>query len=317
MMTFRKFTIVNMSVVSLIMTLLFTVNFVVDPYNFNNIFDFDFRKNVISKSKNYRLWKLSDLSRKSKSYVILGDSRSGNLEEVYFERLGVEGFYNLGYGGGTLSEAIDSFWIAAGNNKLEKVIFGVPFSLFNESNNLNLLLEAEDVMDNPFKYYLSSFTFSASYMNVYDKYIGRVAQEVPPMNKEAFWRHQLEGVTNGYYSTYVYPDRSLMKLKEISEYCAEMGIEFIFFIPPTHVDLQSRVADFSLTREYSLYKDDLCKIANVIDFDYLNKVTASKDNFTDPYHFNEKIAIKIVEEIVNDTQFFSKRCEIKEVDPII
>ncbi len=238
---------------------------------------------------------------------LLGDSRSDSLKTENFAKNGVFDFYNFSYGGGNLYEAIDSFWFATKYTKLKRVIIGAPFNIFNESNSMNLTIEANTLINNPIKYYLNLFIFQVSILNIYDKYGSKLNLEEPGVSKEEFWKSQLGDVTKGFYRKYKYPDKLLKRLKEITDYCKQNDIQLQFYIPPTHTDLQHKVDAYQLRKEYIQYKKDLAGLGEVIDFDYPNEVTSNRDNYNDPYHFNQNIAEKIVDEILQNTQNFSKR----------
>ncbi|KHD05801.1 hypothetical protein PN36_02805 [Candidatus Thiomargarita nelsonii] len=257
---------------------------------------------------NYRLYKMAEFSQNTHNFIMLGDSRSDDLKIQFFYENDIQNFYNFSYGGGTLYEVIDTFWFATKYIKLERVIIGIPFNIFNESNKVNFTKEANLLIDTPIKYYLNFFIFKASLFNLYSKYMGgNLNLERPPMNKKEFWKHQLGLVTKSFYEKYRYPTHLLLKLSEVSNYAKTNNIKLQFFIPPVHVDLQNKVDEYHLRDEYIRYKKDLASLSEVIDFDIINSITRNRDNFSDPYHFNPKIARDIVYEILNNKETFSHR----------
>ena len=111
-----------------VLVLIIITNYIVDPFNRNNYFDFKLHKDQISFTMNDRLYKMIEFKNNPGKHHI-GDSRSRSLKSEYFEMYGVKNMYNFGYGGGSLYEVIDSFWYATSLTKLETVIIGIPFNI--------------------------------------------------------------------------------------------------------------------------------------------------------------------------------------------
>ncbi len=287
------------------------VNSIVDPFNHNRMFDLHLAKDKVSYPLNYRLYKLIEFRNSPRSNIVLGDSRSGNLKPEYFNRFGISDVYNFAYGGGTLSEVIDTFWYAAGVTKLDRVVMGIPFNIFNEAGSIhgNLVAEAQMLIENPSTYYLNEFILRASFMNINHKMTGQAPRnEKPPMDQDEFWARQLSADVIGiFYARYRYPDRLLLKLKDIAGYCRLHGIRLVLFIPPTHTSLQNKIREYGLTAQHEQYLNDLRSISEVVDFDYPNRITEDRSNFTDPFHSNGAIAEKVVQELVQNTSTFSRR----------
>lgn len=67
---------------------------------------------------------------------------------------------------------------------------------------------------------------------------------------------------------------------------------------PNHIDLQNKIKEFHLEKEYEIYKIDLISLNTlVLDFNFENSMTINKQNFGDPFHFNsifEKIIINVI-----------------------
>ena len=98
-----------------------------------------------------------------------------------------------------------------------------------------------------------------------------------------------------------------MELVNISDYCKKNNINLVFFIPPTHIDLQEQVKYFSLQKEENKFKNDLHNIAKTYDFDYSNKLTVNKNNFSDPFHLNKELFSLILNDLfINENPKYSK-----------
>jgi len=88
------------------------------------------------------------------------------------------------------------------------------------------------------------------------------------------------------------------KIEEIAAWCDREGIQLLFFVPPTIVEMQHRIAEFGVADVNQAYRGRLAKLAPVIDLDFDNALTRDLQNFKDAYHFNSKVARAIVAELV-------------------
>lgn len=288
--------------------LVFCFNYVVDPFNKNEMFALDLPKSTISMKMSYPLFKILEYTRDPKPTIVLGDSRAMALSDALFVEAGANDTYNFAFGGGTLPEAIDTFWFAVNNAELARVIFCIPFNLLSEYNAKNRFRAAESLGKSEMAYYFSSFVTKASVFNLIKRFTGvSMKDEKPRVEKDAFWESQLGENTAMYYGNWTWSTRHFADLKKIVDYCEENGIELLFILPPSHTDLQKKISEYALDDEYLGYKKELRKLGAVIDYDFDNQVTSNKENFLDPYHFNRDIAGKIVNQIVgapaNDTEF--------------
>lgn len=286
-------------IIAIVISSIIAINYIVDPYNYNKRFNLGYDKKEISYKMNYRIYKLLEYKNNPSSNILLGDSRTDSISTDEIKKVTGEDYYNFAYGGGTLQEAIDNFWYAANIKKLKNVYIGINFNLFSDNNNMDLVEEAKNVIKSPTNYYLNSFVLKTSFYNLVYKFLNKnLYSEKPSMNKEEFWKYQLGNqVTGGFYGNYKWPDNYINELKEIKSYCDKNNINLVIWIPPTHVDLQNKVKDYNLQNEYNNYKVTLKAITKVIDFDTTNEITVNKDNFKDPYHFNENIMKLLVKKI--------------------
>lgn len=87
------------------------------------------------------------------------------------------------------------------------------------------------------------------------------------------------------------------QLSEISIWCRQNNIDLIFFIPPTIIEMQHRIAEFGFGAERHNLRKRLVSLGTVVDFDFDSELTRNLANFTDAYHFNYKISKQIVGEL--------------------
>lgn len=275
-------------------------------------------KENISKPMNFRLNSLAKFNNNPNVNIILGDSRGLSLKEEYFRNAGAHNWCNLSIGGGTLYEEIDLFYFIADKVKLENVVFLIPFNLYNDNQRHNEIPDTINTIQNPLRYYLSAFITRVSllilYSNItdYDLKIGQ-----PNMTKDEFWEYQLgPSETGNVYSQWAYPKNLIAKLHDVKRICKQRGINMIILIPPTHVDLQRKLKDYGLEKEYIEYKKNISFVAPVIDYDFPNDITNNRDLFNDPYHFIDTLGRSIVLEILGKPcQYCRKYVNYEKISP--
>lgn len=278
---------------------IFLVNFIVDPFNFNSLYDLKLSKAEVSYKANYRLWKISEFSKNPCANILLGDSRIDSFDIGYISKITGEKYFNFAYGGGSLDEMIDTFWIAASRVDLKRVYFGINFNLFNGYNDLNLVKEALAKFENPLiKYYFNFWVLKVSLNNLLYKCTGiNPYDETPQMGNDEFWNFQLTRSADSFYRKYAFPSKNLEALKNIRKYCHNNRISIYFIIPPTHTDLQNKVKEYNLSVQYVRYKKKLNEIGTVYDFEVDNETCRDRKNFFDPFHFNQEIMRKLCDQI--------------------
>lgn len=276
--------------------LLVAFNVVMDPYGMRSGPHPALGQERIALRADYRLAKLARFARSPAPNIILGDSRSESLGDSLFSRHGAR-YVNMAFGGGTAYEAIDAFWFAARRERLQTVVLGLPFNLYAERNDMNLVPPAQFLVDHPLAYFTNLSVLRVGMKAVVGALTGRrFDDETPPMTREAFWRYELDEGTSGQYRNWRRPVVLRRKLQSVIDYCRTNGIRVYIFVPPTHVDLQRRVHDFGLTAEYAAYKRELAAMGvPVFDFDVPNDFTADRANFSDPYHVAPAARVRVVE----------------------
>jgi hypothetical protein len=256
-------------------------------------------KDNISGKINYPLYKLIAFEANPSNIIILGDSRSNLLNATGFERLLHESVANMSYGGGTIQEIADTFWEICGTTKLKKVYIGINFDLYNGKRLRSRVPEAIAVKNSVIGYICSRDTMKATFLicaaKLFDKDIDL---EKPPYSKQEFWEYSLSVSATNFYSAYSYPKHYYHELELIANYCDRNKIDLIFFIPPTHSDLQDMIAKFDLEDEANAFRADLRSLGDLYDFDYHNELTSSKDNYLDPFHPKKPIGTIVIEELV-------------------
>lgn len=265
-----------------------------DPYNYYRAESFIPLEVKLATSYkfHYPLWKCIEYKRKPVANILLGDSRTDALGSEGAWRLTGEKWYNFAYGGATVPEIVETFWYANSLTKLKKVYIGLNFNQMNAYKRMNRVTEARNIIDQPLLYPFNKTVTKAFFYNIYygitggDPKIG-----VPEMEPDSFWNFQLKSSAENYYAAFKYGSEFIDDLRKIADHCKKSGIELVIFIPPTHTDLQQRIADYGLTSENERWLRELQLFAHVINLDVPNEFTSVRENFKDPFHTKDPQAV--------------------------
>jgi len=275
----------------------------IDPYNVIHEYSTPRLKELksqIAYKLSYPLYMLPKYAKNPTDIIILGDSRAGMMNITLMDSILKTKCTKLSFGGASLKEVIETFWYASKNQNLREVYIGVSFMQYNKYNQRNRVTEAVELLHSPLSYMFSSFCFKSTTLIIKSILTNsEIKIGVPSSSKEEFWKYQLENdAVVSYYIEYEYPEYFHEQLVEISNYCKAKNIKLVFFIPPTHTDLQLLTKKYNRVKENQRFIDDLSKIGLLYDFNYPNLITEDSNNFSDPHHlhsvFSDSLTIEIV-----------------------
>lgn len=269
----------------------------IDPFGFLGISLFvrDQIKKDYAIELDCVLWKSIQFEKQPMANILLGDSRMGMLDVNTIQQTCGEPYFNFAYGGGTLAEAIDTFWFAANKTKLKNVYINTSLTICNSANNRNRFSDTRLILNHPIMYVINPNVIEAGYYELKAQlfhHTTRLGQ--PSVGRQAFWKQQLND--NLYYK-YGYPSQQIAELKKISDYCMANHIHLTFLILPTHVDLQRKILEYHLEEADRTYRKDLENMGHMLDYDYPCPLTQNYDNFADPFHFNRPTGVLVIQDI--------------------
>ncbi len=266
----------------------------------------------ISYKLNYPLYQLQQFDYEPSKVVILGDSRAKALNASEFEKVSKLSTKNVAYGGGTIIEAIETFWYLTDNYNLESVYIGLSFNLSNKLNNKNRVEEVIEIRQSKITYLTSKYCLKASAKIFQSVITGNTVQIGKPKGDKAkFWKYQLENTAPHYLKNYTFGVTYFEELKAIVNHCKDRNIELTFFIPPNHIDLQNRVKDYQLEKEYDFFVESIKGLnTKFYDFNFPNRMTENKDNYGDPFHYTPSISIILSRILAGDEVIAKKHQDI-------
>jgi len=283
----------------------------IDPFNYLNISDLvdNSVKHRISHEVEPHLFKLIDFENNPRRNITLGDSRTDRL----YYSMNYEKWANLAYGGGSIKEMVETFWWVVKEHELDTVLIGLNLNLYNKYNKRFWVEETIETKKNFFSYAFNKCTFRSTFL-ICKSLVSKkeIVVNEPPLNKEEFWEFQLTQTPKKFFEKYSFPDNYHQDLIDISTYCQQNKIKLIFWIPPSFIDFQNTISAYNLEDFNEQFKSDLMAIGELYDYEYENKLTIDKDNFSDPLHFNYEIGRYIRDEITGKNPYLGRRQVIRE-----
>ena len=96
--------------------------------------------------------------------IILGDSRMAHFDMDLVEQASGVAWSNLAFGGASMNESLDLFYLAAEKTALKRCVFEVSFYTLREGDARNRMQAITTVVENPFAY-LTNFNTNIDMLN--------------------------------------------------------------------------------------------------------------------------------------------------------
>lgn len=272
----------------------------IDPYNYFSLSSpvKDELKQEISFKLNYAMWKMFAYRRDPRPNILLGDSRMMALDTARVQEVSGDEYFNFAYGGGSLKEAVQTFEYAAERTDLENVYLGLDLNSYNGADTKDRVSEVLAAERNPLLYLTNNNTVLAAVRLVRAALTGRADRIGKPAgDKEDFWRHQLEVTARVYYANYRDPVEYRRRLADLSRTCRDRGINLVFVVFPSHMDLQDKIDQYRLRDMDRTFREELAQWGLVYDFAWENEVTRDRNRFKDPYHFDREFEDAIIRSV--------------------
>ena len=294
----------------------------IDPFNYFS------DNNILSQKTEYQtarklnslLYNTINFKNHPTPNIIIGDSRIRRLPTTEIEKITGDKYFILHSNAAKLNEIIDLFWISTKYSKLENIILGVNFNLYNEYAYANRVHEVEKMIENPLMYIFNGNILEVTLKAIIHHFsevaipnigrnlmLKRALKGKSLQDKNIWWEFNINTVAKNQYSRYKYPAGLIDRLKEVDAYCSDNNINLILLNVPHHKEYRQRVIDFNLKETERKFKNEIKNIGTVIDYDFSNSITNCRTCFTDPIHTNDSINLIIVKEIFNDALVIGKK----------
>lgn len=287
--------------------LIFILIFVIDPYEFINVFhviDADQKVKVYKRSdesepRGSMLWKVIHYGREPKPNIIIGDSQGKNIKTSLIKEVSGKDYFNFCLPGSSYETMFQTFWHATEECKLESVYFQVAFMNYNAGRSYNLFHFAEEYIENPYLYFIKKEILFDSFFNLYyqlnkDSTLVQKSYEYDSFDKlDKLSAYRL----NLFFGSYIYPNEYYSELKRIADYCKNNNIELEFIILPTYKSTLDYLEDNDLLTMRNKFKSDIKSLAKVNDFDHPSEITENRGNFIDYFHPRNNVIDQLTKEI--------------------
>ena len=314
--------IINCGIFSIPIVMWILTLFVVDPFNYfsdNKVID-EQTKLQSARKLNSLLYNTIAFKNNPTPNIIIGDSRIKRLPIKEIKKLSGDDYFILHSNAAKLNEIIDLFWLCNDFTKLENVLLGVNFNLYNEYAYANRVQEVKEINTNPLLYIFNGSVLEITAKIIFNHItdlgfpnisrsimLKKAMNEKSTLDKQAWWNFNINTVAKNQYSKYKYPKELKDRLNEVNKYCENNDINLIFINVPHNFEFSNRKNDFNLSNAEAQYKKDISEFGTVIDYDFPNQITNCKKCFTDPIHTNDSINLLMVREIFSDSLIIGKR----------
>ncbi len=306
-------------------------NYVVDPYGFNNFITI----NRINSEKNSNTmlttrFKSKILENGNFNTIMLGSSRVGVMNpEIIDKYLGGKTF-NLAYPGSVTEIHNKLFFYALKYNDIKNIIYGIDLLSFNESrvvkNDFQEFYELQKKIENKekisnFDLYLNIETFKKSMKLLIENILGTKETKIIYLsngmrdhlhfikelengmfdfNKEVNKEIKHYYLPGGMYKKYNFSYDYLEYFQKIIIFCRKNNIKVWVYIPPTYSDFFNALQPAGYFDEFELFKNELVKITDFIDFTGNNTINKDKNNYWDGAHLKQELTEVLMSKVFND-----------------
>lgn len=282
----------------------------VDPFNYFENHWVDDQSKQGAQKLNTLLYRTLDYMNDPCENMLIGDSRTNALPIDSIQEITGKDWKKLNTNAAKLNEIFDLFYMANERKKINHVVIGVNFNMFNKFGYKDRVSGLKKMMDNPLMYLFNKDVGEATFLSVKQMLSGDTVSATPQMDKDAFWKWNIETKAMHWYGKYEFPDSLYKELLEFDDFTKKNKIEVTFIITPHHKEFRDRLVEFELIEEEKRFKRIMSQLnARVIDFDFENKITSNRSNFEDPVHYNHEIGELIVREVFQGNMVVGKELQ--------
>ncbi len=138
---------------------------------------------------------------------------------------------------------------------------------------------------------------SASDLITFGPWRGFWHTERPDRDLTGKFERQVRKSARNDWGSFTFSDSLFGLVEEIARWCHQSGVKLVFVIPPTIADMQWRAVDYGIVLRSMEFRRKLARLAPVVDLDFDNELTRDLSYFTDAYHFDSRLARKMVFEL--------------------
>jgi hypothetical protein len=282
----------------------------IDPFNY-----FDFSSIISNEIKeqnaltvNSLMYYAFDFHNDPCENILIGDSRINNIPLDEIDSISGLKYKKLRIDAANLNEIIDLFYLAKRQRKLNHVVLGINFNLFNEFDHTSRVGNIESMINNPLKYIFNRNVAQACFYVIRGAITGKNIQYKPSMTRDEYWNYYIETKGRHWYAKYKYSENLNNRLVSLDSSAIKDHIKLTLIILPLSREFHERLVEFGLSKVEDDFLYKMGKLqASIINYDFENDITKNKSNFMDPVHFNKDIGHILVNEIWQNNLFIGRR----------
>lgn len=327
----KKKWIKNWFILAIMIPIAGIFNYLVDPYGLNNFITIN--KMNAKKNTNTTLTtrvKSEMLNNDNFSTIMLGSSKTGVMNPEIIDKYFDGKTFNLSYPGSVTEIQNKLFFNALKSNDIKNIIYGIDFLSFNENrvvkNNFQEFYDLQKKIENNekisnFDLYLNIETFGKSMKLLVENILGTKKTEViylsNGMRDHVNYVEDLENkmynfdkevnkemkhyyLPGGMYKKYTFSSKYLEYFREIITFSRKNNIKVWVYIPPMYNDFFNALVPAGYFDEFELFKKELVKITDFVDFTGNNTINMDKNNYWDGVHLRQEFTELLMSKIFND-----------------
>jgi len=351
-MNYTKWLIKMFLILISLISLIFAVNYFVDPYGIYNNKVFNFKK--ITQSGKMRFIKPLVVKQIKPKSIILGTSRAEHgfdPQHPYF----LKPSYNFGLTSASMYEVTTNLKFAIKQGALKEVLLVLDYRMFNDKNQKQLD-EFESYFDGSkgrYHYLYSLDTFKDSLQTIFKTYKpysmyhpqGHIMHEyeIAKIKKRGGQLDNMNKYEKNYYKllkpNYIYKDSKKSSFKDFDELlylCHRNHIKLEIIFGSSHIRQWEALSYYLGDDTFSKWKKDVVyrvekisrelhqKPYKIIDFSIYHELTSEKmpnrnqimKYYYDASHYNQKLGSIILDTLNNNAQYIGFGIEInsKNID---
>ena len=310
------------------------VNYLVDPQGFNNkVLINNINTKKYSNTSMTTRFKANILENGKFDTIMLGTSRIGVMDPNVVNKYLNSNTFNLEYPGSNTVIQNKFFKYANHFNDVKYLVYGIDFMAFNENriikNDFKEFYDLEKHIDNfnkipNFDLYFNIETFIKSGNIVIKNILNRQKSEPIYLSENGMrdYRNFIEDNEKGtlkldeeinnsissyfsnkatsVYKNYKFSYEYLEYFKDTIKFCKENNIKVFVYIPPMYAKHFDAINSAEYFDEFELFKKELIKITDYIDFTGHNTISENKNNYWDSSHLRVEMTEQIMAKIFND-----------------
>ena len=331
-MSSKKFLKVVFGLLFLAVLFVGGVNYIVDPYGMNNFINIDkFNSKKYSNTKYTIKFKSNILRSNQFDTIMLGTSRIGVMNPNVVDKYLNSNTFNLEIPGSITLIQNKFFKYANHFNDIKYLIYGIDFMSFNSNRTIEKTFtdfyDFKEKINNfeeiyIYDIYFNFETFINSIKLVIKNILNLQKAEVKYLSTNGM-RDYLDNIENlrngtlnldenikssikgyfqknGVYDDYTFSYKYLEYFKDTIEFCRKNNIEVFVYIPPMFSEHFDAINAGGYFDEFELFKKELVKITDFIDFTGHNTIATNKNNYWDSSHLRVETTEVLMAKIFND-----------------